>query len=164
MPSAVSSRSRRNCPISERSCRVWSSLCPLLMAMVLLFLLDLFRGLPEEEVGADGRADHRDDEREIGWRELYPRHDGRQQQRAPVWLDDDRGDEVRRQRECQQLQDARVVTIGDEDLEQQDADGEDHEDQDEWNPWREHLHARRHRAKVRADVDGVGDEEQPHRE
>ncbi len=87
-------------------------------------------------------------------------HQAITQRSHPIPRDDEARDDVRQQREREQLQHRRVIAIGDEDFERQHANREEHDQRHERNAWDEELCGDRHRAQVGADVDGVGDQDQ----
>ncbi len=88
-------------------------------------LLDFLRRLPEEEIGADRRAEQRDDDgqRFAGQRE--PRPDDAGERLAPRYGDREHHGDVRQQRERQPLEVADVALVGQEHLQQQAGDAED---------------------------------------
>ena len=135
----------------------------LFLLLALMLLLNLFGGLPEEQIGADGGSQHGDGQRQEVWCELNRGDHGGAQQRQPVWVNQNAGQQIGQQREGQQLEHARIVAIGDEDFEQQDAHREDDEYHAVGQRGRQQPHRGGHRAQVSADVDGIGDEEQQHR-
>ncbi len=128
-----------------------------------LDFFDFLSRLPEEEIRADRGAQHADDKREVNRRELRLRYERRHEQCLPIGLHDDTGEHVRHQENGQELEDAHVAPIGNENLEQHDADGKGDDQQPKWRIWGEQTRASGHRAEIRADIDGVGDEQQQHR-
>ena len=129
------------------------------MRLALVHLLDLLRGLPEEQIGADGGAEHGDHHQEIIGIDVRLRPHGRQQRRAPRDLHREGGRDVGEQRQRQEFQDRRIAAIGDEDLQQGRAGGEDQRVLviEPANDQRQRL---RHRGDVGGDVEGVRDDQQ----
>ena len=132
-----------------------------LVALALVHLLDLLRGLPEEEIGADGGAEDRDHHHEIiGVDDSLRPHRG-EQRRAPRDLHGEGGGDIGKQRQRQEFQHRRVASIGQEHLEQGRAGREDQrmlvvEPADDQ---RERL---RHCGDVGGDVESVGGNQQRH--
>ena len=130
--------------------------------MQLLFL-HLLGGLPEEEIGADGRPIDRHHEAKKAGRPLDVRRERGLEEAQPVRLDDERRQHIGEQREGEPLQDLGIAPIGHEDLQQQDAEREENHQQLLWDG-HEQIRRRRHRAKIGAHVDGVGDAQERHRD
>jgi hypothetical protein len=127
-------------------------------------VLDFLRGLPEEQVGADGRAQHGDHHSRVVLRRdvrrqvlpglqrfgdgALPRHRNGQDHR-----------DVREQGERQPLQDPHAALVRETDLGAY-AERTEAEDVERMWPAGEQLHRFGHRRQVGGDVDGVGDDQQ----
>ena len=129
------------------------------VALALVHLLDLLGGLPEEQIGADGGAEHGDHHHEIIGVDGRLRPHCGDQRRAPWDVHGEGGRDIGEQRQRQEFQHRRIAAVGQEDLEDGRAGREDQrmlvvEPADHQ---RERL---RHRGDVGGDVEGVGGNEQ----
>ncbi len=127
-------------------------------ALRLLFL-DFLGGLPEEHVGRDRCAEDAGDDEQEREAELDVRDEGGLEDLSPRLLYDEGGGGVRQQRQGQPLQHPRIGLVGDHHLQQHDQDRGPDGIEDEGCGDRQ-PGGLGHRADIRADVDGVGDDEQ----
>ena len=122
-------------------------------------LFDFLRRLPEKKIGADGRAENRDDHRQVFGRQREMRRHRVRRYFAPWNVDRQHQQHIGQQRHCEPLEVAHVASVRQEDLQQQ-ANGAE----------RDRVHMRRtaddeaqgiaHCGDVGGDVDRVGDDEQ----
>ena len=139
--------------------RLLGRLAQRLVATGCALLLDLLRRLPEEEVRADGRAEHRDEHGGV----FAAARKARQQRPGEHLLQRDvhhqhRAD-IGQQRERQPLEERRIARKGDEDLQAEGDEREQH-DVDLARAAGDQLERVAHGAKIGGDVERVGGGEQ----
>ena len=128
-------------------------------AMAQARFLGLLRSLPEEEIRADGGSEDGNDGEEKVAIERYRWNEGRDEHLAPRDLNAECGDDVDQQHQRQELQEAGVAVIGDENLCKQAGEPESESIEkrgaanDEPQPFA-------HRSEIRSYVDRVGDHQQ----
>jgi hypothetical protein len=125
---------------------------------VRALLFHFFRGLPEEQIGADGGPEDRDDGGQRRAAQLKTRKEGRLENADPRDLDDEQDPDVGQESHAQPFQVRHVAVIGDEDLEP-DAEQTESDGIGEERASDHKVEGRRHSAKVGSDVDGVGQEQ-----
>ena len=132
-------------------------------ASVGLLFLDLLRALPEEEIGADGGAEDRDDQRQRLTRQFDLRHEGADRHRRPVDLHGEDHADIGQQRKGEPLQQPDIAMVGHEHDRQQGEDREGHRVQARVAAQHQ-LGGSPHGGEVGAEIDGVGDEQQQHQQ
>ena len=130
-----------------------------LRGRVFLDVLDLFRRLPEKEIGADRRAEDGDDHGEIGGRPFDMRNDEMVGDRSPWHANDEHRGDIGQQREREPAQHGDVARVAHEDFEEHDQNGE-RRHIEPLRSGQNELQRRRHRSKVGADVDDIGEDQQ----
>ncbi len=124
-------------------------------ALALLGVLDLFLGLPEEQIGADGGAEHGDHHGQVVGLELQLRPDHAVEHRAPGHMHHQGHGDIGEQGNGQPLQHRDVARVAGEHLQQGRHDAE--QDHIEQGRSADHqLQGGAHGAQVRAEVDDVG--------
>ena len=128
---------------------------------ILPLVLDLLRGLPKKQVGADRRAEHGHEHGEIASRPFDMWHDKVERHRRPGHADREHRSHVSEKGERQPAQHGSVTRVTHIHFHERDHDGE--------SPYVQPLRARQdqsdggaHRAEIRPEVDHVGDQEQAH--
>ena len=131
--------------------------------MAALFLLDLLRRLPEEKIGADRRAEDRDEARCEGRSSIRRAGTKTPRSASPHGQMDRQNDrDIGEKAERRELQDRGILAIVEEDLEQH-ADQSKAERIGDELAANEHLHHGAHRAEVGAKIDDIGDQQQRRR-
>jgi hypothetical protein len=120
--------------------------------------LDLFRGLPEEQIGRDRRAGDGDDRREEGAVQTEGRGESPAEGRAPVGPSHKGIDDVGEEDQCQELEVGGEDAIGHQYLQHGDANPRRHDDGAVGDAGQQ-PDASRYSGDVGAEVSGVGDEE-----
>ena len=124
-------------------------------------VLDLLRGLPEEEIGADRRAEDAHHHRRRGGIEREARPDRAKRHLAPGNMDREQHRGVGEQRKGQPLQVGDIAVVGDEHLQQQRQEHEEQRHQAPIDAGDEFADFS-HRRDVGGDVERVGDQQQQH--
>ena len=91
---------------------------------VLPLVLDLLRGLPEEQVGADRRAEHGHEHGEIAPRPFDMRHDKVERDRPPGHADDKHRGDIGEQGKREPAQHGSITRVAHENFHERDHDGE----------------------------------------
>ena len=122
-------------------------------------VLGLFGGLPEEEIGADGGAQHRHDggevilvEDEAGQHQIH-------RQPAPVHVHHHHGGEIGEERQRQPFQHLHIAGVIHEDL-QPDAEGAEAQHQQPAGRGDKERGGVRHGAEIRPQIDHIGHQQQ----
>ncbi len=123
-------------------------------------LLHLLRGLPEEEVGADGGAQHRHERCDVVGAELQLREERGHGRLVPRHVHHEHRTHVAQERQRHPLEQRGVARERHEDLQGERQQREEH-DVDLAHPAHQELQRVAHGAQVGGDVDGVGEEQQP---
>src|SRR2546430_2060315 len=115
------------------------------------------RRLPEEEIRGDRRPQHRDERHDEVLRQRHVWNEGRLHHGRQLRMRKERGDDIRKERQGQPLEDLEDGRVADEELQTQDqcGDGNDEPDRLDQSAGKQ-LAAGRHRAEVGANVEGVG--------
>src|SRR6218665_1666033 len=85
--------------------------------MMAMLFLDLLTGLPEEEIGADRRAEDRDERGRIGGVELDIGYHHRPERLAPGDMDDEQHRDIGEEGERRPFEDRGIARIAEPDLE-----------------------------------------------
>lgn len=123
--------------------------------------LDFLRRLPEEQVGADRRAEHGDDRGQVRRGQLEPRPHERAADFTPIDRHDQRDCDIREQRQCGPFEQARIAVVRHEDL-QQGRQRAEEDDIEFLRTVQQQIDGCAHRREVGRDVDHVRDDQQHH--
>jgi len=125
---------------------------------VRALLFHFFRGLPEEQIGADGGPEDRDQGGQGRPGPRKTRKEGRLQDADPRDLDHEQNPDVGQEGHAQPFQVGHITVIGDEDLEP-DAEQAETYGVGEERASDHQVEGRRHGANVGTEVDGVGQDQ-----
>ena len=123
-------------------------------------VLGLLRGLPEEAIGRDRRAQHRDHGDDVVFAQREIRHEGAIEDQPPGHVHHERDGHIGEQHEAGPFQDGDIALVAGEHLEQHAADREaDGIEADRAAD--QQLQRRGHRAEIGAEIDDIRHEQQP---
>ena len=131
------------------------------LCSALGFVAHLFEpvsALPEEQVRRDGRAQHGDEERQIGLAQLDVGNKGVAEDASPLMGDEDGDDEIREKCSAEHLEDERDAGEGAQHQQCRDEAAR-HQRPDPGRSGVEELHARADGDEVGGDVEAVGHDE-----
>ncbi len=131
---------------------------------MVLDLLDLLGALPEEQVGADGGAEHGHDQGDGRPIELQLRPHDPGPGFGPVHVDDHHHGHIGEQHQGQPFQHPDVAVVGHQQLQQQGDDAEAYGVPGAVALADHHAGGLAHGGQVGPDVDGVGHEQQRHQD
>jgi hypothetical protein len=122
------------------------------------FVFGFLRRLPKEQIWTDRRTENRDDGDRIGAVELEKRHQRAVRDIRPIDLDHERCGDIGEQRQCRPLQQIDVASIAHEHFEKH-AQRTERDDIQQVRSANEEAKSVGHRAKIGAEVDDVGSEQ-----
>jgi hypothetical protein len=128
------------------------------MCVQAVLLLHFLPGLPEEQVGADRRAQRGDHGHRCLPVKGELRHHHAAQHRLGRDIRNEGYEDIGKQRKRRPLEEARVERIGDEHFKQHRNAAEEHDIKHGWSG-KQQIERSRHRAEVRAEIDRVGDQQ-----
>ena len=156
MPTIVSSLMRASC--ARRLRRRFEKR---LGGGILLLVFDLLRSLPEEEIGADRRAEDGDEHGEIAPRPFDVRNDKIEGDRSPGHADGEHRRDISEEGEREPAQHGDIARVAHKDFHEARSRRE-RRDIEPLRAWQNQSERGAHRAEVCAEVDDIGDDEQAH--
>ena len=116
------------------------------------------RGLPEEQIGADGGAEYRDDHEQLITIEIDARKQRCARDLAPWNLHAECSGDIEQQYQSQKLQITSVAMVGNEHLRNQARDAEQDRERKRGASC-DQAKSLAHRCKIGCDIDGIGHEQ-----